>query len=245
MINQNYEKLMKLGLTKMAELYKDQTTNKTYLEMTFDERMAFLIDGETDDRHNKHIYGIQRRSNIKMSNAKVSEIRFYPDREIDKNLTLKLAGCDYIKDRLNVIVVGATGAGKTYYASALGNEACLKEVVTKYVRLPDLLYDLDQARNKDTYKKKLRGLAKVELLIIDEWLLNPTTPQQQADILELLELRYNTTSTIFASQFLPEGWHKNLGGGAVADAILDRVIANSYLIHIKGKESMRVREKNK
>lgn len=245
MINQNYEKLMKLGLTKMAALYLDQTTNKAYFEMSFDERFAFLIDGETDEQHNKRIYGIQKRSNIKMATAKVSEIRFYPDREIDKNLTLKLATCDYINDNLNVIVVGATGAGKSYYVSALGNEACLKGIVTKYVRLPDLLYDLDQARNKDTYKKKLRALANVDLLIIDEWLLNPTTPQQQADLLELLELRYNNSSTIFASQFLPEGWHKNLGSGAVADAILDRVIANSYLIHIKGKQSMRVRENTK
>ena len=228
MINQNYEKLMKLGLTKMAELYLDQTTNKAYFEMSFDERFAFLIDGETDEQHNKRIYGIQKRSNIKMATAKVSEIRFYPDREIDKNLTLKLATCDYINDNLNVIVVGATGAGKSYYVSALGNEACLKGIVTKYVRLPDLLYDLDQARNKDTYKKKLRALANVDLLII-----------------ELLELRYNNSSTIFASQFLPEGWHKNLGSGAVADAILDRVIANSYLIHIKGKQSMRVRENTK
>ncbi len=242
MKNENYEKLMKLNLCKMAELYKDQSTNKAFQELTFDERFALLIDGETDDKFNKLIYRIQRRSQIKMPNATISEIRFYPDREIDKNLTLKLSTFDFISDKLNVIVVGATGAGKTYYASALGNDACKKAINTKYVRLPDLFYDLDQARNKDSYKKKLRALARVELLILDEWLLNPTTPQQQSDLLELLELRYNNKSTIFASQFLPEGWHKNLGGGAVADAILDRVVANSYIIHIKGDKSMRVRK---
>ena len=123
MINQNYEKLMKMHLTKMAELYKNQSTNKAYLELSFDERFALLIDGEAD---NKLIYGIKKRSNIRMPEASISDIRFYPDREIDKVLTLKLAECDYIDEHLNVIVVGATGAGKTFYISALGNEACKK-----------------------------------------------------------------------------------------------------------------------
>lgn len=101
---------------------------------------------------------------------------------------------------------------------------------------------LDQARNKESYRKKLKYYARADLLIIDKCLLNTTIPQQQSDILELLELRYDYKSTLFASQFLPEGCHSNLGGGAVADAILDRVIANFYLIHIKGQKSMRTRE---
>lgn len=242
MINQNYEKLIKLNLNRMAELYREQSTNKAYLDLNFDERLAILIDGETDDKHNKLIYGIQRRSNIKLPSATVSEIRFYPDREIDKTLTLKLSTFDFVREHLNVIVIGATGAGKTYYVSALGNDACKKTINTKYVRLPDLFYDLDQARKNNNYKKKLRALSRVDLLILDEWLLNETTTQQQSDLLELLELRYNNKATIFASQFLPEGWHKHLGGGAVADAILDRVVANSYIIQIKGDKSMRIRE---
>lgn len=147
MINQNYEKLIKLNLNKMAELYKEQSTQQIYLELSFDERLALLIDAETDDKYNKLIYGIQRRSNIKMSNASVSDIKFYPDREIDKVLTAKLATCDYIHDHLNVIVIGATGAGKTFYISSLGNEACKKAINVKYIRLPDLLYDLDIARS--------------------------------------------------------------------------------------------------
>ena len=100
-------------------------------------------------------------------------------------------------------------------------------------------------KDKDNYKKKLRALSRIELLIIDEFLLTPTTSKQQADLLELLELRYDTHSTIFASQLLPQGWHQNLGGGAIADAILDRIIANAYQIHIKGSKSMRTRENEK
>lgn len=243
MINQNYEKLMKMNLTKMAELYKLQSTNPTIMELGFDERFALLIDGEADEKHNKAIAGLKKRSMIKMANATVSDIRFYPDREIDKNLTFKLSTCEYIKEHQNVIVIGATGAGKTYYISALGNEACNRMFNVKYVRLPDMLYELDQARSRNNYQKKLRYYARADLLIIDEWLLTTTTQQQQADILEVLELRYDSRSTIFASQFLPQGWHDNLGGSAVADAILDRVLANSYVIHIKGDKSMRSRIK--
>ena len=172
------------------------------MEMTFDERLALLIDEETDDKFNKIIYGIQRRANIKMTNATISDIKFYPDREIDNTLTVKLSTCDYIQDHLNIIVIGATGAGKTYYISELGNEALKKAINVKYIRLPDLLYDLDQARSKGNYKKKLRALSRIELLIIDEFLLTPTTSQQQSYI---LELRYNTHSKIFASQFIPQG----------------------------------------
>ena len=128
--------------------------------------------------------------------------------------------------------------------SALGNAACKKAKVVKYIRLPDLLFELDQARRNGKYKPKLRLYARAEVLIIDEFLLNPTTQEQQGDILELLELRYDSHTTIIASQFTPDGWHKNLGGGAIADAILDRIVSSSYTIHIKGDKSMRARKKD-
>lgn len=118
------------------------------MEMTFDESLALSIDEETDDKFNKLIYWIQKRSNIKMTNTTISDIKFYPNKEIDKTWTVKLSTCDYIQDHLNIIVIGATGAEKTYYISALGNEACKKAINVKYIRLPDLLYDLDQARTK-------------------------------------------------------------------------------------------------
>lgn len=115
--------------------------------------------------------------------------------------------------------------------------------MVKYIRLPDLLFELDQARKHGKYIAKLKAYARAQVMIIDEFLLNPTTPEQQGDILELLELRYDNTSTIIASQFTPDGWHNNLGGGAIADAILDRIISTSYTIHIKGDKSMRTRTK--
>lgn len=225
----------------MAEIYKEQSNNHEVTSLPFDARLAMMIDAETDEKFNNLVSGIKKRSKIKMGNASVNEIQYYPDRELNKELIFKLSTCDYIENHFNVIVIGATGSGKTYLTSAIGNAACDKAIIVKYIRLPDLLFELDNARKKDKFKAKLRLYSRAELLIIDEWLLCPTTLEQQSDILELLELRYDSRSTIFASQFTPDGWHRNLGGGAVADAILDRVVSSSYTIHIKGEKSMRSR----
>ena len=243
MINQTYEKLLSLKLYKMAELYKEQSNLQSFRDMTFDEQMTLLVDAESDDKYNKMVDGIKKRSKIKMLNASLTDIHYYPDRGLDKELMIKLSMGNYIEDHINVLIIGATGSGKTYIASALGVDACHKGKLVKYIRLPDLLFDLDQARKKGNYKTKLKGFARADVLIIDEFLLNPTTSQQQGDILELLELRYDSHSTIIASQFTPDGWHNNLGGGAIADAILDRIITSSYTIHIKGDKSMRSRTK--
>lgn len=243
MINQTYEKLLALKLYKMAEIYKEQSNNQAFKDLSFDAKMALLVDEETNDKYNKMVDGIKHRSKIKMPNASLSDIHYYPDRELDKELMVKLVTGNYIEDHINVIIIGATGSGKTYIASALGNNACQKGKVVKYIRLPDLLFELDQARKHGKYIAKLKAYARAQVMIIDEFLLNPTTPEQQGDILELLELRYDNTSTIIASQFTPDGWHNNLGGGAIADAILDRIISTSYTIHIKGDKSMRTRTK--
>lgn len=240
MINQNYDKLLQLDLNKMAELYLDQTNKKQYTELSFDERFAMLIDGELIDKKNKAIELLRRNATIKYNQANVAEIEYYPERKLDKNQTIQFSECGYINEKLNIIIVGATGSGKTYYASALANAAIDSGIRTKYIRLPDLLYELSAVKdNPKSFKRKLKMYSKYNLLIIDDWLISPLTETQQSDVFELLELRSDTNSTILASQFEPSGWIERLGSNAVADAIMDRVIHNSYIVTIQGDKSMR------
>ena len=240
MINQNYDKLLQLNLNKMAELYLDQSDKKQYTELSFDERFAMLIDGELIDKRNKAIELLRQKATIKYRQANIADIEYYPERRLDKNQTIQFSECGYINEKLNIIIVGATGSGKTYYASALANAAIDKGIRTKYIRLPDLLYELSAVKdNPKNFKRKLKMYSKYNLLIIDDWLISPLTEAQQSDIFELLELRSDVNSTILASQFEPSGWIERLGSNAVADAIMDRVIHNSYIVTIQGDKSMR------
>ena len=146
----------------------------------------------------------------------------------------RLATCEYITEHRNLFITGATGSGKTYLACAFGMEACKQRYKTKYVRLPDLLLELEMARNDGTYKKVQGKYANPVLLIIDEWLLLKPTESEQHDILELLHRRRRKSSTIFCSQYDPSGWYDQLGGddSPLSEAILDRIKHDAYKINI-------------
>lgn len=156
-------------------------------------------------------------------------------RELNKELIQRLATCEYIAEHRNVFLAGATGSGKSYMACALGMEACKQYYNTKYVRLPDLLMDLEIAKNEGTYKKVMAKYSNPVLLILDEWLLLKPTDAEQKDIFELLHRRRKKSSTIFCSQYRQEGWYEQLGGDAspLADAILDRIMHDAYKINIE------------
>lgn len=240
MINQNYEGLLILKMDKMASLYLEHSNKKEFEELPFDERLAIMIDAQIADNKNKSIENLRRKATVKIANATIGDIIFLPERQIDKNLTYKLNECNYIKEKLNVIVTGATGAGKTFYTCALANAAINKEIRCKYIRMPDLLYDLSAFRESPkSFKRKLRNYGGYELLIIDDFLITELNETQQSDLFELLELRSENYSTILSSQFSSSSWYERLGSGAIADAIMDRIIHNSYIVDIKGSKSMR------
>ena len=153
----------------------------------------------------------------------------------------KIATNEYINRHENLIIFGATGSGKSYIACALGVEACNATLKVMYVRLPDLLAELDLATVQENCRKRINQYIKCNLLILDEWLLIGTNNAEQQDILEILEKRYRIHSTVFCSQFDVTGWHSKLGGGALADAIMDRIISKSQTIKIFGDKSMRSR----
>ena len=154
-----------------------------------------------------------------------------------------LADNEYIRRGLNVILIGATGCGKTYIANALGVNACQSGYKTRYVRLPELFSELEAARIQGKYQQIMRQYQKYALVILDEFLLIPASDQEQRDLLELMEYRCGHASTIFCSQFTPEGWHQRLGGSALADSILDRIVPSAYIMKIDGDVSMRQRKR--
>jgi len=242
MINQStITKLNEMRLTAMADSYKDQMSDAKYRELSFEERLGLMVDIEWSRRKSNKLALLIKRAEFRFSQACIEDIEYYPDRKLDKVQLLRLATCNYIQEKHNIIVMGASGNGKTYMSCAFGVAACRNYYTVKYVRLPDLLNELAVARGEGIYQKVMKQYKKVSLLILDEWLLRPLEGAQAVDVLEIVEARHHSGSTIFCSQFDPRGWYEQIGEDTLADAILDRIIHDSYTIFIDGEISMRER----
>ena len=236
MINQStFDKLIEMHLTAMADALRTQLKDPKMEELPFEDRVGMLVDVEYCSRKNNRLKRLIRVAEFDQSDASIMDINFTSGRKLNKDLIRRLATCEYITEHHNLFVTGATGSGKTYMACAFGMEACKQYYKTKYVRLPDLLLDLEIARNDGTYRKALSKYTNPVLLVIDEWLLLKPTDHEQKDIFELLSRRRKKSSTIFCSQYASDGWYEQLGGidSPLADAILDRIVHDAYKINIE------------
>lgn len=239
MINQQtIDKLNAMRLLGLAAEYERQASNpREYSALSFDERLALLIDHEYESRENRRLLSRLRWARMKQP-ASVEEIDYTQPRGLERTQVRQLSRCDWVRRKENLIVVGPTGAGKTYIACALAAQACREGFSAMYTRLPNLLADIETARAERKYRTFMRRITRTNLLVIDDWGLAPIGDTERRDILEVLEERYDLGAVLIASQIPVKAWHALMGEATLADAILDRLVHNAHRIEMKG-ESMR------
>lgn len=233
----NLDRLYDLRLHGMRQALKEQSETLSCESLPFDERLGLLIEAEDAWRLNSRIQVRIKKAKIRQS-ARLEELDYRTARNVDRGTLESLASCRWLKEKRNVILGGPTGVGKTFLSSALTLRACEQGFSARYFRAPRLLHDLDIARADGTYRNKLASLARIDLLVLDDWLIAPLQDAHRRDLLEILDDRYDTRSTLIASQLPVELWHEAIGDPTLADAILDRLVHNAYRLDIKG-ESLR------
>jgi len=226
-------KLIEMHMTAMANAFRTQLQDHSMQGFSFEERFGMLVDMEYANRKNNRLHRLIKSASFDQPGACIADINYRSGRKVNKSLIERLSSCEYITEKHNVIVLGATGAGKSYIACAFGMEACKHHYTVKYIRLPELLAELAVARGEGSFKKSINQYKKYSLLILDEWMLVSLTETEARDLLEIIHSRHKNASTIFCSQFAPAGWHKKISEATLADAILDRIVHDSYTIEIQ------------
>jgi len=242
MMNDNtITKLHEMRLSVMSKSFRAQLTDSNFNEMPFEERFGLIVDAEWAARKTNRLTRLIRNAGYDFPSACVEDIEYHADRKLDKATITRLSTCGYIEEKHNIIIMGATGNGKTYISNAFGIAANRNFYTVKYARLPEMMGELAVARAEGRFAKAVKVYKQVRLLIIDEWMLFPVSDTDARDILEIINARHKRSSTIFCSQFAPEGWHDKLNDPVVADAICDRIVHDSYKITIHG-DGMRKRK---
>ena len=240
LINQTIDKLHDMGLDAMASGLREQMEQSQYHELSFEERLGLLVDREATWRENRR-HATRLKAAKLRHQATVEDVEFRAPRGLDRSVVLSLAQGEWIANRHNLLITGATGCGKSFLSCALANAAVRHGHTALYVRAPRLLDDLAVTHGDGRYQLLLRQLARVSLLVIDDFLLTPVSVEQARDLLEVIEDRSQLRSTLVASQLPVDSWHAALADPTLADAILDRLVNNAHRIALKGP-SMRRRQ---
>ena len=234
--NPTVEKLRDLKLKVMAQMMSE--LDLALRELSFDERLGIMVEKEWLAKKNARIKRLLNSASLGL-NACLEDIDYLADRTIDKKTIQTLSTCSFIEQQLNIVISGKTGSGKSFIACALGNSACRHGYTVKYFRIPELLLEIQDAKNENRYAKFMAQLHNIKLLILDDIGLKSYNLEESRDILEIAESRYNKCSTVLSGQIAHTEWYDLFPDPTIADAIMDRVIHNSYILALDSKKSMR------
>lgn len=231
------EKLRMMRLLGMARALQEQLDLRNTNELGFEDRLALIVDRELTDRENKRFASQLKKAQLRQR-ATLEDIDYRHSRGLDRSLIASLASCTWLQEHRQLCITGATGTGKSFLANAFAHQAIRHGYSARYCRTSRLLQELTLARGDGRYLARLQQLAKIHLLILDDWGLEPPSEVERRILLEVLDDRFDRTSTLITSQLPTDHWHSFLGDPTLADAILDRILHSAYRIELKG-ESMR------
>lgn len=243
LLQQTIDVLEKLHLHEMTKGLREQEGNASYQELGFSERLGLLADRELVAQENRILTSRLRKAKLRQ-NAEFEDIDLKTGRGVNRTQVMELGACSWVRNHENLLITGPTGVGKTYLACALSHKACREGFSVSYYRLSKLLYELNINRGEGRYLKTLKAMARIEILVFDDWGLEILGKDQRNDLLEILEDRNGRKSTLITSQLPIQDWHSFIGDQTIADAILDRLIHNAHIIQLKG-DSMRKKRPEK
>ncbi|MBS7528850.1 ATP-binding protein [Fusibacter paucivorans] len=231
-------KLRELNLDEMIEAIDQQSQDINCAVMSFEDRMKLAVDFVYQKKYNGKVQRLIKLAKFRIGNASFHDIH-YIDRGLDKEKLIGLSTAQFIDTSSSIVFHGFAGSGKSFLACALGRQACKQGIRTRYIRIPDLLLLRDEATlSPQGISKLLKKFSAYKLLILDEWLLDDLSDEEQHFLFELIERRHDSSSTIFCTQFKKEDWHVRLGGGVHAEAMMDRIVHNAFWIY-SGNLNMR------